>query len=56
MTDEPIEIDANQSADPIGPSDSAVPDASQLPEMLDAIPSNVVEREYDASAIQVLEG
>ncbi|WP_414673047.1 DNA topoisomerase (ATP-hydrolyzing) subunit B [Kribbella sp.] len=56
MTDEPIEIDANQSADPIGPSDTAAPDASQLPEMLDAIPSNVVEREYDASAIQVLEG
>ena len=46
MTDEPIEIDANQSADPIG---TAVPDS-------DEIPSNVVEREYDASAIQVLEG
>ncbi|MET9270263.1 DNA topoisomerase (ATP-hydrolyzing) subunit B [Kribbella sp. NPDC003557] len=49
MTDEPIEIDANQSADPIGPSDTSAPD-------LDAIPSTVVEREYDASAIQVLEG
>ncbi|GAA1567793.1 DNA topoisomerase (ATP-hydrolyzing) subunit B [Kribbella hippodromi] len=56
MTDEPIEIDANQSADPIGRSDTDAPDASELPEMLDAIPSNVVEREYDASAIQVLEG
>ncbi|MFG1907067.1 DNA topoisomerase (ATP-hydrolyzing) subunit B [Kribbella sp. NPDC048928] len=52
MTDEPIEIDANQSADPIGtPAPS-----EELPAMLDAIPSNVVEREYDASAIQVLEG
>ncbi|TDW71366.1 DNA topoisomerase (ATP-hydrolyzing) subunit B [Kribbella pratensis] len=52
MTDEPIEIDANQSADPIGnPAPSEA-----LPEMLDQIPSNVVEREYDASAIQVLEG
>jgi DNA gyrase subunit B len=52
VTDEPIEIDANQSADPIGtPAPSEV-----LPEMLDQIPSNVVEREYDASAIQVLEG
>ncbi|MFD7153308.1 DNA topoisomerase (ATP-hydrolyzing) subunit B [Kribbella sp. NPDC059898] len=49
VTDEPIEIDANQSADPIGPSDTAAPD-------LDEIPSSVVEREYDASAIQVLEG
>ncbi|MGW7681379.1 DNA topoisomerase (ATP-hydrolyzing) subunit B [Kribbella sp. NPDC054772] len=49
VTDEPIEIDANQSADPIGPSDTPAPD-------LDAIPSSVVEREYDASAIQVLEG
>jgi DNA gyrase subunit B len=45
VTDEPTEIDANQSADPIGIvlSDTA-------------IPSNHVEREYDASAIQVLEG
>ncbi|WP_165546407.1 DNA topoisomerase (ATP-hydrolyzing) subunit B [Kribbella soli] len=49
VTDEPIEIDANQSADPIGPSDTAAPD-------LDEIPSMLVEREYDASAIQVLEG
>ncbi|TWD80604.1 DNA gyrase subunit B [Kribbella amoyensis] len=45
MTDEPTEIDANQSADPIG---TVVPDS--------AIPSTLVEREYDASAIQVLEG
>ncbi|MFI7059932.1 DNA topoisomerase (ATP-hydrolyzing) subunit B [Kribbella sp. NPDC050124] len=45
VTDEPTEIDANQSADPIG---TVVPDSE--------IPSNVVEREYDASAIQVLEG
>jgi DNA gyrase subunit B len=52
VTDEPIEIDANQSADPIGhPAPSEA-----LSEMLDQIPSNVVEREYDASAIQVLEG
>ncbi len=43
MTDEPTEIDANQSADPIGT-------------VVGEIPSNVVEREYDASAIQVLEG
>ena len=45
MTDEPTEIDANQSADPIG---TVLPDSE--------VPSNVVEREYDASAIQVLEG
>ncbi|WP_442914702.1 DNA topoisomerase (ATP-hydrolyzing) subunit B [Kribbella sp. CCNWLY201] len=45
MTDEPTEIDANQSADPIG----TVVDET-------VIPSNHVEREYDASAIQVLEG
>ncbi|GAB2681339.1 DNA topoisomerase (ATP-hydrolyzing) subunit B [Kribbella swartbergensis] len=45
MTDEPTEIDANQSADPIG---TVVPDSEML--------SGVVEREYDASAIQVLEG
>ncbi len=45
MTDEPTEIDANQSADPIG---TVLPDSEVL--------SNVVEREYDASAIQVLEG
>ncbi|WP_442914120.1 DNA topoisomerase (ATP-hydrolyzing) subunit B [Kribbella sp. NBC_00359] len=53
MTDEPTEIDANLSADPIG---TVVPDSGELPAMLDAIPSNVVDREYDASAIQVLEG
>ncbi|WP_405070154.1 DNA topoisomerase (ATP-hydrolyzing) subunit B [Kribbella sp. NBC_01510] len=53
MTDEPTEIDANQPADPIG---TVVPDSGELPAMLDAIPSNVVDREYDASAIQVLEG
>jgi DNA gyrase subunit B len=53
VTDEPTEIDANQSADPIG---TVVPDSGELPAMLDAIPSNVVDREYDASAIQVLEG
>jgi DNA gyrase subunit B len=46
VTDEPTEIDANQSADPIG---IALSDS-------DEIPSNIVEREYDASAIQVLEG
>ncbi|MEV6265854.1 DNA topoisomerase (ATP-hydrolyzing) subunit B [Kribbella sp. NPDC051936] len=49
MTDEPTEIDANQSADPIGLSDTAAAD-------LHEIRSSVVEREYDASAIQVLEG
>ena len=43
MTDEPTEIDANQSADPIG---TVVPDSDELPAMLDAIPSNVVDREY----------
>ncbi|MEU8223357.1 DNA topoisomerase (ATP-hydrolyzing) subunit B [Kribbella sp. NPDC048915] len=42
-------MDANQSADPIGPGDTPAPD-------LDRIPSTLVEREYDASAIQVLEG
>jgi DNA gyrase subunit B len=46
VTDEPTEIDANQPADPIG---IVLPDS-------DEIPSNIVEREYDASAIQVLEG
>jgi DNA gyrase subunit B len=45
VTDEPTEIDANQSADPIG----TVAEDVQMP-------SNTVEREYDASAIQVLEG
>ncbi|TCO24731.1 DNA gyrase subunit B [Kribbella steppae] len=45
MTDEPTEIDANQSADPIGTVAEDV-----------EMPSNTVEREYDASAIQVLEG
>ncbi len=54
MTDEPTEIDANQSADPIG---TVVPDSVEIPLALsDEIPSNRVEREYDASAIQVLEG
>lgn len=53
MTDEPTEIDANQSADPIG---TVAPDSAELPAMLDVIPSNIVDREYDASAIQVLEG
>ncbi|TDO54896.1 DNA gyrase subunit B [Kribbella sp. VKM Ac-2527] len=45
MTDEPTEIDANPSADSIG---TVVPDS--------VIPSSLVEKEYDASAIQVLEG
>jgi DNA gyrase subunit B len=45
VTDEPTEIDANQSAEPIG---TVLPDIE--------MPSNMVEREYDASAIQVLEG
>jgi DNA gyrase subunit B len=53
VTDEPTEIDANQSADPIG---TVVPDSGELPAMLDTIPSNVVDHAYDASAIQVLEG
>jgi DNA gyrase subunit B len=52
VTDEPTEIDANQSADPIGTAASS----EELPALVDAIPSNLVEREYDASAIQVLEG
>jgi DNA gyrase subunit B len=58
VTDEPIEIDANQSADPVGSAvpDTVVPEEAELPAMLDAIPSNVVDQEYDASAIQVLEG
>ncbi|MEU4605141.1 DNA topoisomerase (ATP-hydrolyzing) subunit B [Kribbella sp. NPDC023972] len=45
MTDEPTEIDANQSADPIG---TVLPESVSL--------SGLVDREYDASAIQVLEG
>ncbi|GAA0574896.1 DNA topoisomerase (ATP-hydrolyzing) subunit B [Kribbella sandramycini] len=49
MTDEPTEIDANLSADP-------GPDTGTYPETTDVIPSSIVEREYDASAIQVLEG
>jgi DNA gyrase subunit B len=52
VTDEPTEIDANQSADPIGTAATS----EELPALVDAIPSNLVEREYDASAIQVLEG
>ena len=59
MTDEPTEIDANQSADPIGTvaADSeATPNSEDGAPTFDAIPSNLVEREYDASAIQVLEG
>ncbi|MGW6280337.1 DNA topoisomerase (ATP-hydrolyzing) subunit B [Kribbella sp. NPDC055071] len=52
VTDEPTEIDVNPSADPSG---TVVPDAELAP-MLDEIPSNVVEHEYNASAIQVLEG
>jgi DNA gyrase subunit B len=66
VTDEPNEIDANQSADPVGSPvpdtavpDTAVPDTAApdpvVPD-LDEIPSTIVEREYDASAIQVLEG
>ncbi|HEY4567970.1 MAG TPA: ATP-binding protein, partial [Kribbella sp.] len=53
MTDEPTEIDANQSADPIG-TVAAV--SADILATSDVIPSNVVERAYDASAIQVLEG
>jgi DNA gyrase subunit B len=45
VTDEPTEIDANQSADPIG---TVLPESVSL--------SGLVDREYDASAIQVLEG
>src|SRR4051794_10344493 len=53
VTDEPTEIDANQSADPIG-TVAAV--SADILATSDVIPSNVVERAYDASAIQVLEG
>ena len=53
MTDEPTEIDANQSADHNG---TGLSDSGESPLTIDAIPSNIVEREYDASAIQVLEG
>jgi len=53
VTDEPTEIDANQSADPIG---TVAPDSGEISLISDEIPSNIVEREYDASAIQVLEG
>ncbi|ADB29141.1 DNA gyrase, B subunit [Kribbella flavida DSM 17836] len=45
MTDEPTETDAIPSADDTG---------TEVP--LSVIPSSVVEKEYDASAIQVLEG
>src|SRR3954453_10309296 len=53
VTDEPTEIDANQSPDPIG-TVAAV--SADILATSDVIPSNVVERAYDASAIQVLEG
>jgi len=53
VTDEPTEIDANQSADPIG-TVAAV--SADILATSDVIPSNVVEHAYDASAIQVLEG
>ncbi|MET7278597.1 DNA topoisomerase (ATP-hydrolyzing) subunit B [Kribbella sp. NPDC005582] len=47
MTDEPTEIDETTSADSTGIEEEA---------LLTEIQSSVVEREYDASAIQVLEG
>ncbi len=46
MTDEPTEIDETTSADSTGIEEAP----------LSEIPSSVVEKEYDASAIQVLEG
>ena len=46
MTDEPTEIDVTPSADSTGIEEAP----------LSVIPSSVVEKEYDASAIQVLEG
>ena len=45
MTDEPTEIDVTPSADSTG---------TEVP--LTVIPSSIVEQQYDASAIQVLEG
>ncbi|MFC5261704.1 DNA topoisomerase (ATP-hydrolyzing) subunit B [Kribbella qitaiheensis] len=45
VTDEPTEIDVTPSADSTG---------TEVP--LSVIPSSIVETEYDASAIQVLEG
>ncbi len=47
MTDEPTEIDETTSADSTGIEEEA---------LLTEIQSSVVEKEYDASAIQVLEG
>src|SRR5689334_17545093 len=47
VTDEPTEIDETTSADSTGIEEEA---------LLTEIQSSVVEREYDASAIQVLEG
>ncbi|GAA1708486.1 DNA topoisomerase (ATP-hydrolyzing) subunit B [Kribbella yunnanensis] len=52
MTDEPTEIDETTSADSTGIAEAAVPEEALLTE----IQSSVVEKEYDASAIQVLEG
>ncbi|WP_433012892.1 DNA topoisomerase (ATP-hydrolyzing) subunit B [Kribbella sp. CA-294648] len=48
VTDEPTEIDVTPSADSTGIAAAEAP--------LSVIPSSVVEKEYDASAIQVLEG
>ncbi|TDD46858.1 DNA topoisomerase (ATP-hydrolyzing) subunit B [Kribbella antibiotica] len=52
MTDEPTEIDETTSAEDTG---SAVAEIEEE-ELLTEIQSSVVEKEYDASAIQVLEG
>ena len=48
MTDEPTEIDANQSADPIG-TVAAV--SADILATSDVIPSNVVERAYDHAVL-----
>ncbi|WP_420323404.1 DNA topoisomerase (ATP-hydrolyzing) subunit B [Kribbella antibiotica] len=52
VTDEPTEIDETTSAEDTG---SAVAEIEEE-ELLTEIQSSVVEKEYDASAIQVLEG
>ncbi|WP_405063130.1 DNA topoisomerase (ATP-hydrolyzing) subunit B [Kribbella sp. NBC_01505] len=52
MTDEPTEIDETTSAEDTGSQAQGIEEEALLTE----IQSSVVEKEYDASAIQVLEG
>ncbi|MFF1818895.1 DNA topoisomerase (ATP-hydrolyzing) subunit B [Kribbella sp. NPDC058245] len=52
VTDEPTEIDETTSAEDTGSAEQGIEEEALLTE----IQSSVVEKEYDASAIQVLEG